>query len=148
MAECYKQEVELAEKLFQLEKMLADKAAASGQHNALRKQILQMSERLQVDAALSDDDRKRLLGELEHKERDFFDAETRWRRLPPTSPESLRRRIGDIRRERARAQILFVRLIIEMPTVGPLLQQRDQLAARLADLDNPKRSGPVGAVPR
>jgi serine/threonine protein kinase len=148
VAECYKQEVELAEKLFQLEKMLADKAAASGQHNALRKQILQMSERLQVDETLSDDDRKRLLGELEHKERDFFEAETRWRRLPPTSPESLRRRIGDIRRERARAQILFVRLIIEMPTAGPLLQQRDQLAARLAELDNPKRSGPVGAVPR
>ena len=51
-----------------------------------------------------------------------------------------------MRRERVRAQILFVRLIVEMPTAGALLAQRDQLAARLFDIDNPKRSGPQGAV--
>jgi hypothetical protein len=146
VADCYKQEVELAEKLFSLEKLLADKAAASGQHNALRQQILALSEQLQADAAVNEDDRKRLTAELEQKERAFFDAEARWRRLPPTSPDSLRRRIADVRRERVRAQILFVRLIVEMPTAGALLAQRDQLAARLFDIDNPKRSGPQGAV--
>ena len=148
VADSYKQEVELTEKLFSLEKMLAERAAASGQHNALRQQILNMSERLQADESLGEEDRKRLLGELEQKERDFFEAETRWKRLPPTSPESLRRRIADVRRERARAQILFVRLIVEMPTAGALLQQRNQLAERLAEVDNSKRSGPVGAVTR
>ncbi len=148
VADCYRQEVELSEKLFSLEKLLAEKAAASGQHNVLRQQILALSEQLQVDKSLSDDDRKRLLSDLEQKERSFFEAEVRWRRLPPTSPESLKRRISDVRGERIRAQILFLRLIVEMPTSGSLLGQRDQLAAKLADIDNPKRSGPQGAVTR
>ncbi len=148
VADCYKQEVELSEKLFLLEKLLADKAAASEQHNELRQQILGLSERLQIDSSLSEQDRKQLLLELEQKEKSFFEAETRWRRLPPTSPESLRRRIADVRRDRVRAQILFVRLIVEMPTAGSLLAQRDQLALRLAEIDNPKRSGPQGAVTR
>jgi len=146
VADCYKQEVELSEKLFLLEKLLADKAAASEQHNELRQQILGLSERLQIDSSLGEEDRKQLLSELEQKEKAFFEAETRWRRLPPTSPESLRRRIADVRRDRVRAQILFVRLIVEMPTSGSLLAQRDQLALRLAEIDNPKRSGPQGAV--
>jgi serine/threonine protein kinase len=142
VADCYKEEADLVDKLSLLQKLLAERAAASDQHQSLRQDILGLSEQLQMDGSLSEDARKDLLLVLEKKERAFFEAEARWQKIPPTSSDSLQRRIADVERERTRAQLLFVRLLCEMPTASSLAAKREALAQVLQEVDQKRRTGP------
>lgn len=142
VADCHKKESEMQDKLALLQNIQLEKAVSSGQHQALRHRILELSEQIQLQPSLTEETRQALLLELEEKERAFFETEARWQKAPSTSLDSLQRRLADVRRERTRAQLLFVRLLCEMPAASALAIQRDALAAALKETDDQRQSGP------
>jgi serine/threonine protein kinase len=140
VADCDRAEQDLSGQLQTLEKHLRESVQVQQRHQELRQGILSLSDRLQTDATLGEDDRQRLFGELEDLERSFFATEQRWRAMPAAAPEPLRHRLAELRSDRQRARCLFVRLVVEMPCPAAHVAERDRVAEQLADVENGKRA--------
>ena len=140
IADCDRVESELSEQLLAIEKHHREHQQVQERHQQLRQGILTLSERLQTDQSLSDEERQGLFVDLEELERSFFATEQRWRSLPSAAPEPLRHRLQEVRLDRQRARCLFARLAVEMSSPAALAADRNQVVELLETLDNPKKS--------
>jgi hypothetical protein len=138
LADCERVEAELNEQLVAIEKHQRENQQVQERHQQLRQSILALSERLQTDHSLSDEERQGLFGELEELERSFFATEQRWRAMPATAPEPLRQRLAEVRFDRQRARCLFARLVVEMPSPSGLAAERQEVVELLGTLEKPK----------
>jgi serine/threonine protein kinase len=140
IADCDRIEIELSEQLVAIEKHYREHQQVQTRHQQLRQGILTLSERLQTDQSLSDEERQGLFAELEDLERSFFATEQRWRSLPVAAPEPLRHRLDEVQKDRQRARCLFARLVVEMPSPTSAATDRQDLTELLATLESPQKT--------